>query len=114
MRLYICGPMRNRPYYNANTFDRAKRTLRGKGHDPVSPADLDRAEGLDFSLYLYGTEPLPEGFDLPSLMRRDLAAIDTCDGLVLLPGWEHSTGAAVEIAYAKFLSLPIFMFEEFL
>jgi len=111
MRLYICGPMRGIPFYNAPAFDAAAARLRADGDEPVSPVDIDRSDGLVFEDYPLGTEALPSGFDLPSLIRRDLDAIDTCDGLVRLPGWERSTGTAVETAYAAFIGLPVFEYE---
>ena len=111
MRLYICGPMRGIPFYNAPAFDAAAERLRADGDDPVSPADIDRAAGLVFDDYPTGTELLPPAFDLRTLIRRDLDAIDTCDGLVRLPGWENSRGSAVEIAYAEFLGMPVFEYE---
>lgn len=41
-------------------------------------------------------------------MQMDLACIFAADGIALLPGWEHSAGATVELALAQFLSLPAY------
>lgn len=45
MRIYIAGLMRGYHLLNWPAFDAASERLRAAGHDPVNPADLDRAEG---------------------------------------------------------------------
>lgn len=114
MKVYLAGPMRARPFFNAVAFEIAASRLREQGIEVVSPVELDQECGLNFTDYPEGTGPLPEGFDLPSLMRRDLDAINTCAGIVLMAGWQHSTGAQVEVAYARFLGLPVYDLKEFL
>lgn len=112
--VYTAGPMRNRPYYNAHAFAKVAEKLRYTGYEVISPSELDRDAGLNLGLYPTGTEPLPEGFDLPTLIRRDLDAIDRADVVVVLPGWEFSTGAGVEVAYARFVGKPILSVAEIL
>lgn len=80
--------------YNFPEFDKAERTLSAMGHTPVNPANIDRALGFD------GSGPMPDWFTVHSFSARDLCAIDTCDALLLLEGWEDSRFGAVEIAYA--------------
>jgi hypothetical protein len=101
MRIYIAGPMRGIENYNFPAFDAAAKRLRAAGHDPVNPADLDRAIGVNET-----TVPLPEGF-LRGAMKRDLGEICDCDAIAVLPGWEKSAGTVVELALAKLLGLPI-------
>jgi hypothetical protein len=101
MRIYIAGPMRSIEFYNFPAFDAAAERLRAAGHDPVNPADLDRAVGVNEH-----TEPLPEGF-LRGAMKRDLSAICDCDAIALLPGWERSAGVKVELTLARFLGLQV-------
>lgn len=99
MRVYIAGPMRGYPEYNFPAFDAAAKDWRRAGHDVVNPAELDRVDGVhEF------TDPLPSGF-LRDAMRRDLVAICKCDAIVLLPGWEASSGVKVELALAELLKL---------
>jgi len=111
--------MRGKPFFNFEAFDRAAKQLRTQGHTVISPADLDRAVGFDAL-----THPHPgcKIGDLPlnvlqenrcspeECMDRDLAAVKRCDGLVLLDGWDRSTGAVWEVATAKFLSKRLFVF----
>ena len=47
MRVYIAGPMRGIPRWNFDAFDKAKIIWLTMGHQPVSPADVDRALGID-------------------------------------------------------------------
>ena len=114
LTLYQAGPMRSRPYFNSVAFEIAATNLRAQGIEVVSPVEMDQELGMNFMDYPEGTEPLPEGFSLPELMRRDLEALTSCDGVVVMPGWQHSTGATVEVAYARFLGLPVYDLGEFL
>lgn len=92
MRLYIAGPMRGYELFNFPAFDEAAAELREMGHEVWSPAEIDRELGFDPE----GTLE-EQGFDLQAAMRRDLAIItNTIDGIVLLPGWERSSGARTE------------------
>jgi len=45
---------------------------------------------------------------LQHVMSVDMACIYACDAIALLPGWEQSIGATVEVALAQWLSLPIY------
>lgn len=101
MRVYICGPMRNLPLYNFPAFDEAANRGRAIGLEIVSPADLDRSLGFDE----YRDEPSPA--DLRVMIIRDVVEASKCDAIALLPGWERSSGAAVELALANFLDLLV-------
>lgn len=114
-RFYVAGPMRHRPYYNAGGFESAVRNLRRAHpfHAFISPSEMDADRGLVLEDAPTGTEPI-EGLDLAEIMLDDLKAITTCDGVIVLPGWEFSSGVAVEVAFAKFLSIPVYDYKEFL
>ena len=117
MRIYIAGPMRKRKYYNFAAFDRAAELLRKMGHEPVSPADVDRALGFDpFTSKHPGaaTGTIPDGqmgagFKMREIVMRDITELSDCDALVLLPGWSTSIGAKAELAVARWLCLPIYV-----
>src|ERR1700722_7592921 len=95
MRLYLAGPMRGYDRYNFPAFDRATRLLRAVGYTVVSPAEIDRAMGLD------ETQELPDWFDSEATLRTDFYAIKSCQGIALLPSWKKSTGAMREVAFAR-------------
>jgi len=109
MRVYIFGPMRGIRFYNFPAFDAAVVELRRLGHEPVSPADLDRATGFDpFTLPGdWDWWKLPEGFSLDDAIKRDTAAIMTCDAAWQLDGWEKSTGATAERGLIRWRGLPV-------
>lgn len=108
MRLYAAGPMRGLPWFGFPVFDEVTRCLRGMGHEVVSPAEMDLAEGLDISLYEDPETPLPPEFDITERLVADIEEISRCDGIVMLPGWPHSKGASAELAFAKALDLTVF------
>ncbi len=97
--IYIAGPMRGYPLYNFPAFDAAALQLRKDGWFVYNPAELDRVIGV----HEY-TDPLPKDF-IRGAMTRDCTAICKCDAIALLPGWELSSGAAVELTLARFLGL---------
>ena len=44
-------------------------------------------------------------------LKGDLAIIEGCKGLVVMPGWKFSTGTCAEIEKAKEINHPIFYWE---
>lgn len=109
--MYIAGPMTGIPYFNFPAFDRARDVLEADGWIVTSPADLDRDHGFDPS-YLpacHNWRIVPFDFCLADAVRRDLNAIQQCDALALLPGWERSKGANAEKAVAEWLGKRVFL-----
>lgn len=93
--IYLAGPMRGYEDFNFPAFDAAAAWLRDFGWVVLSPADRDRDHGFD------ETANTMEGFDLEAAMRHDLTWVIEADGIVLLPGWEESTGARIERLVAE-------------
>lgn len=107
-RVYLAGPMRARPFYNAPAFDKAAATLRSRGYEVLNPVDFDRESyQVDFTLYPLGTEEIPGLPPLPDLLLRDLEYVSLCSAIVLLPGYENSKGARTEKAFAEFCGLRV-------
>ena len=102
MKLYVAGPMRGYERNNFPAFDAEAARLRELGHEVISPADLDRQTGFDEHLTV-----MPEGF-MRKAFDRDVAALKVVDGIVVLPGWQKSTGALAEAGIARWLGLPIY------
>jgi nucleoside 2-deoxyribosyltransferase len=89
--VYIAGPMTGYPEYNYPAFTEAAAALRANGRTVTSPHELhDNDFSRPFDWYL----------------RRDLAALLTCTDIVLLPGWEASRGAHLELDVAIGLGMP--------
>jgi hypothetical protein len=93
--------MRGYDQFNFKAFDRARDYLKACGHDPISPADMDRELGFDETLNSL------EGFDYKDAMRRDIDAIFNADAIFMLNGWQASKGANAELALATALDLRI-------
>ena len=84
-RIYISGPMTGLPGLNHGAFHQTAQQLRALGYDVVNPADT----------------PVPsEGAHWEAWMKADLAQMLTCDTVALLPGWEASKGAHLELHVA--------------
>jgi hypothetical protein len=114
MKVYIAGPMRGLPGWNFEAFDRAERKWRSLGHHVFSPVSILRGMG-----YAWGdSAPVePDGRDgqgtdhLKHVIQSDISCIFHSDAIALLPGWESSRGATVELALAQFLGLPVYAAE---
>jgi hypothetical protein len=85
MKLYIAGPMTGLPDLNFPVFHRAAALLRAAGHTVANPAEINPDPGAQWQ----------------ACMFRDLEELDTCDGILMLPGWENSPGAQIERLWAK-------------
>lgn len=105
MRVYIAGPMRGLPGWNFPAFDDARDRWRAAGHVAFSPADTDRALGYAAAAGFNG-DGSPE--HLKHVMLLDVACVFHADAIALLPGWERSRGATVEVALGQFLGLRFF------
>lgn len=108
MKLYIAGPMRGLPNYNFPMFDWARDHLNLMGIGAISPADHDRE--LGFVTEVAGVVETTDTFDINTVMRWDLAQVAGADGILLLPGWEDSSGARHERYVAEACGLRIFHF----
>lgn len=99
---YVAGPMRGIPLYNFPAFHEAAARYRAAGFHIFNPAQMDEEAGV-----FGNTDPLPPGF-MRDAMRRDLLAIiDHCDTIILLKGWEKSSGVKAELALANVLGLTV-------
>jgi len=88
---YIAGPMRGYPMFNFPAFLMAARVLQTRGIKTCSPAEKDIESGFDPS------RPIEDqNFDMGAAFRWDFNAVTRCTGIILLPGWENSTGAKAE------------------
>jgi NTP pyrophosphatase (non-canonical NTP hydrolase) len=102
-KVYIAGPMRGYPRYNFDAFFAAEERIRKElGWDVISPARIDVELGFDPDI-----EHNIDRDMLNTFIKRDVDAICQCDAIVLLPGWEKSTGTKAEIAIALFLGMEL-------
>lgn len=92
--LYVAGPMTGRPNHNKAAFDLAAAELRAAGYVVISPPEMDLIDGVDLAAE-HGDA------DWLLALERDLVVVAKVDGLALLPEWEQSRGARLEVAAAR-------------
>lgn len=101
--VYVAGPMSGIKQFNFPAFDECARRLRERGHEVISPAELDSPEVRTLAIESDDGSPdlrLPSWGDM---LARDVAIVaDRCTALALLPGWSSSRGARLE-AYVAIL-----------
>lgn len=100
MKLYLAGPMRGIPEYNFPAFHAAAKSLREQGHEVWSPAERDLQQD--------GFDPAKDkAHPIRYYMRYDLPAVLESDAVAVLPGWENSTGAKLEVHVARVCDIPV-------
>lgn len=92
MRYYVAGPMTNVEDWNFPAFHEAARRLRLLGHEVINPADNDNGD---------------TSHDRAHYMRQDIGHVLAVEGVAVLPGWQNSRGAKLEVLLAIELGLPI-------
>ncbi len=112
---YISGPMRGYAEFNFPAFDAAAKVLREQGYAVLSPAEMDREHGFDGNGLTGTTEELDAvDFCPATAIRRDLDVIlaAECVGVIVLPNWEGSRGANVEVSLAQLLGKPVITYPD--
>lgn len=96
---YLSGPISGDVEGNLIKFRWATENLREAGYSIVSPVEVCEQAGLDEPWDWY--------------MRRDIEAMldDKVRGIIMLPGWEDSKGAKVEMNLAVALGFVILSYE---
>ena len=108
-RLYLAGPMSGIPQFNYPRFNAVAAALREQGFSVVNPAELD---DFDYSQQALASEQGALGdvdVSWGTVLGRDVTVVaDTCDGVMLLEGWERSRGAVLEVTTALLVDLPVY------
>ena len=99
MSLYICGPITGLPGYNYPAFNSAAAELRALGWSVVNPAENE--------------PPCPDP-TWDDWMHISLQQVRAASLLALLPGWERSKGARLEVKTAQQLGIPVFSLKDVL
>lgn len=97
--IYIAGPMSGLPDYNRDAFANAWAFLTVRHPDAgiINPAkNFARNDNLSYATYL----------------RLSIHQLLIADTVFVLPGYENSTGAKLEIEIAKILGLEIIYHEQ--
>jgi hypothetical protein len=104
---YIAGPMRGYPRFNFDAFMAAGADLKAKGWCVHNPAEKDIANG-------FNPDKHDESFfkDFTALIRTDIEDVLKSDAIVLLPGWQKSSGACAELAVAKWAKKSVLTYPD--
>lgn len=97
---YISGPMAGYEEYNFPSFALAAEKLREHGFLVLSPNEFELEPGDEYDLSSHELRA--------SYLRMDFTAIAACKNILMLPDWEESTGACIELLVALFLGLGIY------
>ena len=89
---YLSGPMTGLPDFNRPAFHAAAATLRAQGHVVINPAEVDLGPDATWADYMR--------IHLAEIARR-------VTQVFVLPGWESSRGAQLEVHVARALGLPV-------
>lgn len=96
MTTYIAGPMTGLPEFNYPAFHAAAKDLRSKGIQVENPAENDGgSSGKTWDFYI----------------RLALNQLLKCDAILLLPGWETSRGAVLELHVAEALGMNVIEYQ---
>lgn len=99
MKLYLSGPMTGKPDFNYPLFNSVAEELRQRFHQVINPAELKVPDpGLDKNpteMWAY-------------YLSHAIKVMLECSVIVLLPEWESSRGAVVEVNLADVLNYHVF------
>lgn len=91
MKVYLSGPMTGYPKLNFPAFNDAAEQLRAAGYEVLNPAE-------------HGIQP---GWTWVDYLRLDLYDVLAAQTIAVLPDWQASRGAALEVHVAQQLGVPV-------
>ncbi len=111
---YIAGPMSGIPKFNTPLFNRVAKILRSRGHSVINPAELDsdKMQGLAASSTDGDAHALCDecGESWGDVLARDVRLIaNKVTTILMLPGWETSRGARLELYVARLCDIRVVM-----
>lgn len=93
---YIAGPMTGLPQFNYPAFHKTAKVMRELDLRVESPAEIK----------------YPDHAKYPDFIKGGLQLLFLCDAILLLPGWQGSTGAQVERMVAEACCMDIYELDE--
>lgn len=90
-RVYLAGPMTGFEDFNFPAFNKMAAHLRAQGYVVENPAEHGVVDNADWADY----------------MAYDLTRLGLCGQVAVLPGWENSKGARLEVHIARELGMTV-------
>lgn len=90
-RVYVAGPMTGIEDFNFPAFNKMAADLRARGYVVENPAEHGVVADAEWADY----------------MAYDLTRLGLCGVVALLPGWESSQGAQLEVQIAERLGMTV-------
>jgi len=102
--LYIAGPMSNQPDMNWDMFEEAEEAIKAKGYEAVNPHKINfkDKEHMANNHRFYTSA---------HYLQRDIRRLVDCDGIVMLPNHDESSGAGIELFIARRLEMPVYLYD---
>jgi hypothetical protein len=109
VKVYVSGAITGLPLDQArDAFEDAARQLRVMGHDVVNPFDVPPHHPCRCQHATNDQDGVGGNHDWGCYLRSDLAALLGCDAIYMLPKWESSHGARLELQVAAAVGLRVF------
>lgn len=117
MKYYLAGPMTGYPQFNIPLFRTAAGYLRAVGYNIVSPVELDSPTVRDAALSstdgALDAAGKVAGESWGEILARDVRVVaDEVDGIIVLPEWNRSRGARLEVFVALLCSKQIYSYPD--
>ena len=105
-RIYIAGKMKGLRNLGYQKFFVKAEELEADGWDTINPAaypydGVNVEIGEDGKVTTTKDEEAVSDFTYHKVLYRDFILIEECDAIYMMTGWELSSGASCELAYAK-------------
>ena len=110
MKIYIAGPMSGKEDWNFPAFFETETQLKMLGHEVINPARND-GENVEAALISAGSPERPNN-SWSYYMKRDLPNVLSVDAVCVLPGWQSSKGASLEVYVAEEVGIPLLILRE--
>lgn len=106
-KVYISGPISGITNGNREQFAQYTEKFKNLNFEPVNPHTIHSDEFVnDLNTKLENKE-ITELEYWVAFMKPDIAKMMDCDIIAVLPKWETSKGANIEVYIAKSLFMPI-------
>lgn len=94
MKIYVSGQITGNTEFESQ-FQSMENTLNALGYFALNPVVLDRVQSCS---------------TWEEYMKRDIEYLVKCDGVCVLPNWQLSRGAKLEVYIAQQLKIPVYFF----